>query len=320
MEYKDKDLEIYSEELEDETELWEDENEYCDDSEAQSSIKDTLSIYLKEIGKYELLTPEEELKTAMQVESGDSKAREKMITSNLRLVVNVAKKYTLSGIDLMDLIQEGNKGLMRAVEMFDYRKGNKFSTYATLWIKQSIGRYVMDCGKTIRMPVHTLEKYNKIERCRKRLEQELHREPTLEEIANELSLDVDKVISVINMNIDMTSLESPIGSDSEREDSFLIDFIADENVVSPEDQYLSKDLHDVIMNILNSKNTDGKNVFSDREREVILKRFGFYGERYTLRDIGKEMGVTRERVRQIETSAIRKLRRPSLCRQLAAYK
>lgn len=286
--------------------------------ESEFFSSELMSEYLKTIGNIPLLTVEQEIETARKVKEGDKKARELMITSNLRLVVNIAKHYKNPNIDPMDLIQEGNQGLMTAVERFDVDKGYKFSTYATWWIKQAITRYIMNCGRTIRIPVHAMELHSKVDRCRKKLSQELFREPTPAEIAESMSIEESKVIHILNVTEEIKSLDSPVKVDDGHEDSVLGDFIADISL-TPEEKYYQTELHGIIMEILFDKKADGKDKFTDREREIILKRFGFYGGEYTLERLGKEMGVTRERVRQIEAKAMRKLRMPSNSRKLKSF-
>ncbi len=298
-----------------------DENDNSSNSgtEQYQNLGDTFYNYLKEIGNIPLLTPEQEIDTVKKAQAGDKDARELMINANLRLVVSIAKHYKVNGIDMLDLVQEGNQGLMTAVDKFDADKGFKFSTYATWWIKQAITRYIMNCGRTIRIPVHMMEQHGKVERCKKRLEQELYREPTIAEIAQELNMTEEKVLQVMHTMEDVRSLDSPINSDDDGDESTLGEFIAADSWLNPEDQYHTTELHSVIMEILNEKKADGSDKFSSREKEVLLKRFGFYGKVYTLEEVGKEMGVTRERIRQIEAKALRKLRMPRTSDKLAAF-
>lgn len=278
--------------------------------------------YLKEIGKIPLLTPEKEIETAKKIRDGDLKARELMIESNLKLVVNIAKHYRFSGLDPMDLIQEGNQGLMTAVERFDVDRGYKFSTYATWWIRQAIGYYVLNCGRTIRIPAHAMTVYNEINRCKKKLEQELYREPTAAEIADALSLEELKVSHMINVTDEIKSLESPINNDEDNVDSMLKNFLADEKTLSPEDAYANTELREILLTLLEEKKSNGKNRFTDREKEVIMKRFGFITsptEDYTLGYIGEQWGVTREYVRQVEKKALEKFKLPRITKQLEPF-
>ena len=290
-----------------------------DKSKETEFFKNELIVeYLKTLGDIPLLTIEQEIETARKVKEGDKKARELMIVSNLKLVVNIAKHYRVPGIEPMDLIQEGNQGLMTAVERFDVDKGYKFSTYATWWIKQAISRYIMNCGRTIRIPVHVLELHQRVEKCRKKLLQELFREPTPAEIAEKMSIDESKITHILNVTEELKSLDSPVKADDGHEDSVIGDFIADTSL-TPEEEYYQTELHDTIMKILLEKKPDGKDKFTPREREIVLKRFGFYGGEYTLEQLGQEMGVTRERIRQIEAKAIKKLRMPSTSRRLKPF-
>lgn len=275
--------------------------------------------YLKEIGSIPLLTAEQEVDVAKKVRDGDKEAKELMIKSNLRLVVNIAKRYKVKNLDPMDIIQEGNQGLMTAVDRFDVDKGYRFSTYATWWIKQAIIRYIMNCGRTIRIPVHVLEVYNKIDKCSKKLRQELYREPTIAEIADILSLEEYKVYHIINVADEIKSLDCPIAAEDGHEDSVLGDFIADDKSLSVEEHYEKIELHNSILEILHEKKSNGKDIFDAREREVILKRFGFYNKDYTLELISKEWGVTRERVRQVESRAIKKLRKSNSVKRLKDF-
>lgn len=297
-----------------------DDNTSLSSDEQSQNLGDSFYNYLKEIGNFPLLTPEQEIEAARKAQAGDNDARELMINSNLRLVVSIAKHYRGSGLEMLDLVQEGNQGLMTAIDKFDVDKGFKFSTYATWWIKQAISRYIMNCGRTIRVPVHMMEQHNRVERCRKKLEQELYREPTVVEIAKELDITEEKVLQVLHTMEDVKSLDSPIkADDSSGDESTLGEFIAADDWLNPEDQYSITELRNVILEILNEKKPDGSDKFSDREKEVIFKRFGFYGKPYTLEEVGRDMRVTRERIRQIEAKALRKLRMPKTQDKLAAF-
>lgn len=308
-------------EMEDDNEDKENTDEYTAEisSESFQKIDEIFSIYLKDIGKIPLLTPEQEIETAKKVKEGDKEAKQLMINSNLRLVVNIAKHYKVNGVDPMDLVQEGNQGLITAVERYDVDKGYRFSTYATWWIKQAITRYIMNNGRTIRIPVHAMETYSKIEKCRKKLEQEIYREPTVTEIAEHLHMEEDKVTQIINIMSDIRSLDAPINSDEDGDESTLGEFVSTDTWLSPEEQYYNTELHEVIMGILNEKKVDGNDRFNSREKEVIMRRFGFYGRTYTLEEVGQEMGVTRERIRQIESKVIKKLRMPNTSKKLEPF-
>lgn len=308
-------------EMEDDNEEREDNDEYTteDSRDSFQKIDEIFSIYLKDIGKIPLLTPEQEIETAKKIKEGNEEAKQLMINSNLRLVVNIAKHYRVNGIDPMDLVQEGNQGLITAVDRYDVDKGYKFSTYATWWIKQAITRYIMNNGRTIRIPVHAVETYNKIEKCRKKLEQELYREPTVAEIAEHLHMEEDKVTQIINTMSDIRSLDAPINSDEDGGESTLGEFVSTDTWLSPEEQYDNTELHEVIMGILNEKKVDGNDRFNSREKEVIMRRFGFYGRTYTLEEVGQEMGVTRERIRQIESKVLKKLRMPNTSKKLEPF-
>lgn len=308
-------------EMEDDNEEREDNDEYTteDSRDSFQKIDEIFSIYLKDIGKIPLLTHEQEIETAKKIKEGNEEAKQLMINSNLRLVVNIAKHYRVNGIDPMDLVQEGNQGLITAVDRYDVDKGYKFSTYATWWIKQAITRYIMNNGRTIRIPVHAVETYNKIEKCRKKLEQELYREPTVAEIAEHLHMKEDKVTQIINTMSDIRSLDAPINSDEDGDESTLGEFVSTDTWLSPEEQYDNTELHEVIMGILNEKKVDGNDRFNSREKEVIMRRFGFYGRTYTLEEVGQEMGVTRERIRQIESKVLKKLRMPNTSKKLEPF-
>ena len=264
------------------------------------SIEDPVRMYLKEIGKVPLLSAEEEIKLAQRMEEGDEDAKKRLAEANLRLVVSIAKRYVGRGMLFLDLIQEGNLGLIKAVEKFDYRKGYKFSTYATWWIRQAITRAIADQARTIRIPVHMVETINKLIRVSRQLLQELGREPTPEEISEEMGMPVDRVREILKISQEPVSLETPIG---EEDDSNLGDFVADVNTVTPEGNVESVMLRDHIDALLGD--------LKERERQVIELRFGLRdGHPRTLEEVGKEFNVTRERIRQIEAKALRKLRNP----------
>jgi RNA polymerase primary sigma factor len=270
---------------------------------------DSVRMYLREIGKINLLTNEEEVKLAKRVERGDIWAKKRLAEANLRLVVSIAKKYIGRGLSLLDLIQEGNTGLMRAVDKFDYRKGFKFSTYATWWIRQAITRAIADQARTIRIPVHMIETINKLIRVERQLVQDLGREPTPEEIAQEMGLDVDKVEHIIKISQETVSLEAPVG---EEEDSRLGDFIEDTKHVSPEEQTSQTLLKDKIQEFLNA--------LQPREQKILKMRFGLEdGRTHTLEEVGQEFGVTRERIRQIEAKALSKLKKAERSTDLEEY-
>ncbi len=268
-------------------------------AESDELTDDSVRMYLREIGKIALLTPEEEVKLAKRIERGDIAAKKRLAEANLRLVVSLAKKYIGRGLSFLDLIQEGNTGLMRAVEKFDHRKGFKFSTYATWWIRQAITRAIADQARTIRIPVHMIETINKLIRVQRQLVQDLGREPTPEEIAQEMGLDVEKVEHIIKISQDTVSLEAPVG---EEEDSRLGDFIEDDKNVSPEESTVHQLLKDRISEFLGE--------LAPREQKILKMRFGLEtGRTHTLEEVGQEFGVTRERIRQIEAKALQKLRK-----------
>ncbi|OGM54636.1 RNA polymerase sigma factor RpoD, partial [Candidatus Woesebacteria bacterium RIFCSPHIGHO2_12_FULL_44_11] len=271
-------------------------------------LSDPVRMYLREIGRVSLLTYEEEVALAKRVEKADKKARERLINANLRLVVSIAKKYVNRGLTLLDLIEEGNIGLMRAVMKYDWRRGYKFSTYATWWIRQAITRAIADQARTIRIPVHMVETINKFNRLSRKLMQELGREPTPEEVALEMGVSVEKAREIIKVSQEPASLEAPVG---EEEDSRLGDFIQDASA-SPTDQATHALLKDHIKEVLET--------LSPREAKVLEYRFGLEdGKQRTLEEVGKEFGVTRERIRQIEAKAIRKLRHPTRSKKLRDY-
>ncbi len=273
------------------------------------SIEDPVRMYLKEIGKVPLLSAEEEIELAKKMESGDQEAKKRLAEANLRLVVSIAKRYVGRGMLFLDLIQEGNLGLIKAVEKFDYRKGYKFSTYATWWIRQAITRAIADQARTIRIPVHMVETINKLIRVSRQLLQELGREPTPEEIAAEMNLPVERVREILKISQEPVSLETPIG---EEEDSHLGDFIQDDNVPVPADAAAFTLLKEQLVEVLGT--------LTEREQKVLRLRFGLDdGRARTLEEVGKEFNVTRERIRQIEAKALRKLRHPSRSRKLKDY-
>lgn len=270
---------------------------------------DAVRMYLKEIGKVPLLTGAEERELAIRMEQGDEEAKKKLCESNLRLVVSIAKRYLNRGLSFLDLIQEGNLGLIKAVDKFDYTKGYKFSTYATWWIRQAITRSIADQARTIRIPVHMVETINKLIRISRQLLQELGREPTSEEIAKEMGITVEKVREIKKISQDPVSLETPIG---EEEDSHLGDFIPDDDVPAPVEAAAYSMLKEQLMEVLDT--------LSDREKKVLMLRFGLEdGRPRTLEEVGKEFNVTRERIRQIEAKALRKLRHPSRSKKLRDY-
>ena len=273
------------------------------------SIEDPVRMYLKEIGKVSLLTADEEIELAKRMEQGDEEAKKRLAEANLRLVVSIAKRYVGRGMLFLDLIQEGNLGLIKAVEKFDYRKGYKFSTYATWWIRQAITRAIADQARTIRIPVHMVETINKLIRVSRQLLQELGREPTPEEIAEEMKMPVDRVREILKISQEPVSLETPIG---EEDDSHLGDFIQDDNVPVPADAAAFTLLKEQLIEVLGT--------LTEREQKVLRLRFGLDdGRARTLEEVGKEFNVTRERIRQIEAKALRKLRHPSRSRKLKDY-
>jgi len=273
------------------------------------NVDDPVKMYLKEIGKIPLLTAEEEIDLAKRMEQGDEEAKKRLAEANLRLVVSIAKRYVGRGMLFLDLIQEGNLGLMKAVEKFDYRKGFKFSTYATWWIRQAITRAIADQARTIRIPVHMVETINKLVRVQRQLVQELGRDPTPEEIAKEMDMEPEKVREIMKIAQEPVSLETPIG---EEEDSHLGDFIEDDNVLAPQDAATFTMLREQLIDVLDS--------LTPREQKVLKLRFGLEdGRARTLEEVGKEFDVTRERIRQIEAKALRKLRHPSRSKKLKDF-
>ena len=289
----------------------EDEVEIIDDVDVLEGVstEDPVRMYLKEIGNVPLLTTEQEVELAKRVEAGDEEAKKQLTEANLRLVVSIAKKYVGRGMPFLDLIQEGNMGLMKAVDKFDYTKGYKFSTYATWWIRQAITRGIADTGRTIRVPVHMVETINKTLRMTRTLLQELGREPTPEEVAERLNVSVARVREVLKISRDPVSLDTPIG---EEDDSHLGDFIEDDSALSPADSAAFSMLRAELATALES--------LTDRERQVVKLRFGLEdGRARTLEEVGKEFNVTRERIRQIEAKALRKLRHPSRSKRLKDF-
>lgn len=273
---------------------------------------DSVRLYLREIGKIPLLTGEEEYKLAQKVVAGNKKAKNKMIESNMRLVVSIAKRYSGRGLDFLDLIQEGNTGLLRAVEKFDPEKGFKFSTYATWWIRQAITRAIADQARTIRIPVHMVETINKLLRTQRRMTQELNREPTIDELSKELEMEPDKIEYVMKIKQDITSLDASVSRDGDDDDSVLGDFIEDEERISPEDSASDQLLKEQVQSVLSS--------LSDREQKIIKMRFGLGdGKSHTLEEVGQEFSVTRERIRQIEAKALSKLRKNKDTKKLYEY-
>ena len=298
------------EELEEEVDADEDllrQEQYFDDAS-----DDSVRLYLREIGKIPLLTAEEEFELAQKVVRGDKRAKDKMAEANMRLVVSIAKRYSGRGLDFLDLIQEGNTGLLRAVEKFDPDKGFKFSTYATWWIRQAITRAIADQARTIRIPVHMVETINKLLRTQRRMTQELNREPTTEELASELEMEPEKVEYVMKIKQDITSLDAGVGRDGDDEDSVLGDFIEDEDSATPEESAASQLLKEQVQDILST--------LSDREQKIIKMRFGLEnGKNHTLEEVGQEFAVTRERIRQIEAKALAKLRKHKDSKKLHDY-
>ena len=276
---------------------------------AEYNLDDPVRMYLKEIGQVKLLTADEEIELAKKVSEGDKAAKDRLTEANLRLVVSIAKKYSGRGLHILDLIQEGNTGLIRAVDKFDYTKGNKFSTYATWWIRQAITRAIADQARTIRVPVHMVEVINKATRCNRKLVQELGREPTLEEIAAELNLPIEKIIEANRTAADTLSLDMPVGDE---EDTTIGSFVEDDNTPGPVDATSNAMLSEALTEILGT--------LTEREADVLRMRFGMYdGRTHTLEEVGQIFGVTRERIRQIENKAIRKLRHPSRAKKIKDF-
>ena len=279
------------------------------DLAAEYSLDDPVRMYLKEIGQVRLLSAEEEVELAKRVAEGDQNAKNKLTEANLRLVVSIAKKYSGRGLHILDLIQEGNTGLIRAVDKFDWTKGNKFSTYATWWIRQAITRAIAAQARTIRVPVHMVEVINKATRCNRKLVQELGREPTVEEIAAELNLPVEKIIEANRTAADTLSLDTPVGDE---EDTSIGSFVEDERTPGPADATSNALLAEALKEILDT--------LTEREADVLRMRFGMYdGRTHTLEEVGQIFGVTRERIRQIENKAIRKLRHPSRAKKIRDF-
>jgi len=279
------------------------------DLAAEYNLDDPVRMYLKEIGQVRLLSAEEEIELAQRVSQGDQNAKNKLTEANLRLVVSIAKKYSGRGLHILDLIQEGNTGLIRAVDKFDWTKGNKFSTYATWWIRQAITRAIADQARTIRVPVHMVEVINKATRCNRKLVQELGREPTVEEIAAELGLPVEKIIEANRTAADTLSLDTPVGDE---EDTSIGSFVEDERTPGPADATSNALLSEALKEILDT--------LTEREADVLRMRFGMYdGRTHTLEEVGQIFGVTRERIRQIENKAIRKLRHPSRAKKIKDF-
>ena len=279
------------------------------DLAAEYNLDDPVRMYLKEIGQIKLLSAEEEMDLAKRVSEGDQEAKNKLTEANLRLVVSIAKKYSGRGLHILDLIQEGNTGLIRAVDKFDWTKGNKFSTYATWWIRQAITRAIADQARTIRVPVHMVEVINKATRCNRKLVQELGREPTVEEIAAELGLPVEKIIEANRTAADTLSLDTPVGDE---EDTSIGSFVEDERTPGPADATSNALLAEALKEILDT--------LTEREADVLRMRFGMHdGRTHTLEEVGQIFGVTRERIRQIENKAIRKLRHPSRAKKIKDF-
>ena len=300
-----------SDELENEEEL-SDEDLAITAENVDAFADDSVRLYLREIGKIPLLTPEEEADLAQRIVKGDKKAKDKMVESNMRLVVSIAKRYGGRGLDFLDLIQEGNTGLLRAVEKFDPDKGFKFSTYATWWVRQAITRAIADQARTIRIPVHMVETINKVLRTTRKLTTELNREPTNEEIAKELDMEPEKIDYVMRIKQDIASLDASVGREGDDEDSVLGDFVEDEERDSPEDSAANQILKEQLAEIIST--------LTEREQKIIRLRFGIGGGRpHTLEEVGNEFAVTRERIRQIEAKALSKLRKNKDTKKLHEY-
>ena len=300
-----------SDDLENEEEL-SDEDLAITAENVDAFADDSVRLYLREIGKIPLLTPEEEADLAQRIVKGDKKAKDKMVESNMRLVVSIAKRYGGRGLDFLDLIQEGNTGLLRAVEKFDPDKGFKFSTYATWWVRQAITRAIADQARTIRIPVHMVETINKVLRTTRKLTTELNREPTNEEIAKELDMEPEKIDYVMRIKQDIASLDASVGREGDDEDSVLGDFVEDEERDSPEDSAANQILKEQLAEIIST--------LTEREQKIIRLRFGIGGGRpHTLEEVGNEFAVTRERIRQIEAKALSKLRKNKETKKLHEY-
>ena len=310
-----KDLDIEepaADDLIDEEEEELDEEALTKEQYFDDATDDSVRMYLREIGKIPLLNSEEEFELAQRVLKGEKKAKDKMAEANMRLVVSIAKRYSGRGLDFLDLIQEGNTGLLRAVEKFDPDKGFKFSTYATWWIRQAITRAIADQARTIRIPVHMVETINKLLRTQRRMTQEFNREPTIEELAEELEMTPEKIEYVIKIKQDITSLDAGIGRDGDEEDSTLSDFVEDEDSITPEESAATQLLKEQVKEVLSS--------LSDREQKIIRMRFGLdNGKNHTLEEVGQEFAVTRERIRQIEAKALAKLRKHKDAKKLHEY-
>lgn len=305
----DEPIEPMPDELE-EDEEWTDDDATTAPSYLDDISDDSVRLYLREIGKIPLLSPEEELALAHKVKEGDKTAKDKMAEANMRLVVSIAKRYSGRGLDFLDLIQEGNTGLLRAVEKFDPDKGFKFSTYATWWIRQAITRAIADQARTIRIPVHMVETINKLLRTQRRLTQELNREPTVEELAAEMEMEPEKIEYVMKIKQDITSLDANVRDDDD--DSVLGDFIEDEEAQSPEEAATTQLLKEQVKDMLS--------VLTEREQKILKMRFGLEdGKSHTLEEVGQEFSVTRERIRQIEAKALSKLRKHKDAKKLYEY-
>lgn len=304
-------VEPESRDIEDEEELSDEELAITAEN-VDAFADDSVRLYLREIGKIPLLTPEEEADLAQRIVKGDKKAKDKMVESNMRLVVSIAKRYGGRGLDFLDLIQEGNTGLLRAVDKFDPEKGFKFSTYATWWVRQAITRAIADQARTIRIPVHMVETINKVLRTTRKLTSELNREPTNEEIAKALNMEPEKIDYVMKIKQDIASLDASVGRDGDDEDSVLGDFVEDEDRDRPEDSAANQILKEQLSEIIAT--------LTDREQKIIRLRFGIGGERpHTLEEVGSEFDVTRERIRQIEAKALAKLRKNKDTKKLHEY-
>ena len=307
--HTDDPIEPLPDELE-ETDDWQDDESGASQSYLDDISDDSVRLYLREIGKIPLLSAEEELALAKRVVAGDKDAKDKMAEANMRLVVSIAKRYVGRGLDLLDLIQEGNTGLLRAVEKFDPDKGFKFSTYATWWIRQAITRAIADQARTIRIPVHMVETINKLLRTQRRMTQELNREPTIEELAAEMEMEPEKIEYVMKIKQDITSLDANVRDDDD--DSVLGDFIEDEEAQSPEEAATTQLLKEQVKDMLS--------VLTEREQKILKMRFGLEdGKSHTLEEVGQEFSVTRERIRQIEAKALSKLRKHKDAKKLYEY-